>query len=222
MTFGDFEYNRTDSGIRIDKYTGSASSVNIPAQINGVPVTTIGNEAFRGCSSLKNALICNPDTGTSSAFDTHTDITYARFPKSLMKSAVFKNTLQNCRDDYSEIRYYQFLNNFFDKIRRLQNASNLPDAIRTSVKQIETLILSDRCTTAIFNGTDSILDDFITIQELQQKIKTNHVINLITLVNGVSQKKITNALKYIQPFNDEIAKIKVAAQENLRRFDRGK
>ena len=379
LRYGDFEYERTASGIRIDKYTGSASSVNIPAQINGIPVTSIGEDAlyrilyndipyiitsitipdsvtsigkrafgncksltsitipdsvtfigdetFINCESLTNITIpdsvtsigdcafcgCRsltsitiPDSVTSigdGTFDVCESLTSITIPDSVtsigkrafsscksltsitipdsvtsigdetfnwcesltsitipdsvtfignwafmycnsltsiiipdsvisigdetfdrcesLTTIYFPRSLKNklnffCNNYETKIHYYNFPTNFFPKINRLQNASNLPDDIRTSVKQLETLLHFDKYTSAMNSQVSKILDDFITIQELQQKIETHPVINLITLVNDVSQKKITNALKYIQPFKVEISKIKLAAKQNLR------
>lgn len=39
-------------GVTIYKYTGTDEVVEIPAEINGVPVTKIGSEAFFGCNNL--------------------------------------------------------------------------------------------------------------------------------------------------------------------------
>ena len=131
MTFGDFEYNRTDSGIRIDKYTRSASSVNIPAQINGVPFTFIGQEAFSECKSLTSVVI--PDSVTSiggfafldcssltsivipnsvtsiggSAFRKCESLKTIYFPRALMDVNGRDNTLKDFRNEYNDkIRYY--------------------------------------------------------------------------------------------------------------------
>lgn len=39
--------------LTIEKYTGAAEVVEIPAEINGVPVTEIGDDIFEGCENLK-------------------------------------------------------------------------------------------------------------------------------------------------------------------------
>jgi len=57
-TNGDFKYAELDDGtIGITKYVGNATEVTIPSEIDGKCVTTIGDDAFRGCSSLKNIVI---------------------------------------------------------------------------------------------------------------------------------------------------------------------
>ena len=48
----EFKYSRIDSGIRIDRYRGSAKCVTIPARIDNLPVISIGDSAFSGCWSL--------------------------------------------------------------------------------------------------------------------------------------------------------------------------
>ena len=51
--FGDFQYEVLDDGtIKIKKYTGSGTEVTIPGLVDGKSVTSIGDFAFSGCSSL--------------------------------------------------------------------------------------------------------------------------------------------------------------------------
>ena len=54
------ELTKDASGVRILKYNGSAKSVVIPAEIEGLPVKEIGRDAFRGNETLKRVTI--PDS----------------------------------------------------------------------------------------------------------------------------------------------------------------
>lgn len=45
-TYGDYEYSLNNNEITITGYTGSSMSIDIPANINGYPVTKIGERAF--------------------------------------------------------------------------------------------------------------------------------------------------------------------------------
>ena len=98
-TYGDFEYEVSYAGVRITEYNGSAEKVDIPAEIDGKSVTSIGgctfyyctyltsitipnsvmyieNQAFEGCTRLKSITI--PDSVTEieySAFSACTSLT---------------------------------------------------------------------------------------------------------------------------------------------------
>ena len=54
-----FTYTTNNGTVTITKYTGSGSIVNIPSTINGLPVTSIGDFAFWGCTSLNGITIPN-------------------------------------------------------------------------------------------------------------------------------------------------------------------
>ena len=53
----DFTYTTNNGTITISGYTGSGGSVAIPAIINGLPVTSIGDYAFNACASLTSVMI---------------------------------------------------------------------------------------------------------------------------------------------------------------------
>ena len=46
-----------DGTAEITKYIGSAESLEIPAELDGYTVTSIGKEAFKACSSLTSIII---------------------------------------------------------------------------------------------------------------------------------------------------------------------
>jgi hypothetical protein len=71
----DFSYTNTNGAITITGYTGPGGNVTIPSTIAGLPVTSIGDFAFMGNSSLTSATI--PDTVRSirdGAFDACTNL----------------------------------------------------------------------------------------------------------------------------------------------------
>lgn len=51
--YGDFTYTVLEDGsVEISKYTGAGGTVEIPEEIDGKKVTSIGYNAFYNCSSL--------------------------------------------------------------------------------------------------------------------------------------------------------------------------
>lgn len=56
----DFSYTTNQGAIVITRYTGAGEAVTVPAVIDGLPVTGIGNQAFLSAASLKNVTL--PDS----------------------------------------------------------------------------------------------------------------------------------------------------------------
>lgn len=65
LTAGDFEYQliNSDTEAEIIGYNCAGGDLAIPARLNGKPVTSIGDEAFRGCAALTSVVI--PDGVTT-------------------------------------------------------------------------------------------------------------------------------------------------------------
>ena len=90
-TYGDLEYSVLDDGtVEITDYNGSAKTVDIPEKVNGKSVTSIGNCAFRYCTSLKSITIPNSvmEIG-SSAFSGCSSLTSITIPNSVTEIDVY-------------------------------------------------------------------------------------------------------------------------------------
>ncbi|MBE6624991.1 MAG: TIR domain-containing protein [Ruminococcaceae bacterium] len=79
-----FEYTVSNGKVTITIYVGTSANVEIPSKIEGYPVTTIGSQAFYGCTSLTSVTI--PDSVTTignGAFWNCTSLTSVTIPDSV-------------------------------------------------------------------------------------------------------------------------------------------
>ncbi|SDB36726.1 Leucine rich repeat-containing protein [Ruminococcaceae bacterium FB2012] len=83
--YGDFEYTVLDDGTaEITKYNGTDAKVDIPGEIDGKKVTSIGEFAFSKCTSLTDIVI--PDSVkniSSNAFLRCKNLTIITIPESV-------------------------------------------------------------------------------------------------------------------------------------------
>jgi hypothetical protein len=77
----DYTYMTNNGKITITKYTGSGGAVTIPSEINGLPVTRIGQEAFYSCTNLTSVTMGNSVTSLGySTFENCSNLTSVTIP----------------------------------------------------------------------------------------------------------------------------------------------
>ena len=80
LVYGDYTYTVWNGAVTITGYTGKATDVVVPDEINGYEVTTIGHLAFSGCNNV--TAITLPNTLKEIGFCAFkgTQITYIKIP----------------------------------------------------------------------------------------------------------------------------------------------
>ncbi len=81
----DFSYVRTAAGMTITGYNGTAPAVSVPSVIEGVPVTAIGESAFRGSAVTSVDLPASVTEIDWFAFADCTALQYIAVPSSVTK-----------------------------------------------------------------------------------------------------------------------------------------
>ncbi len=85
-----FDYTTNNGTITITKYTGQGGAVTIPDTISGLPVATIGTNAFYRCDSLTNITIGTSVTSIeNSAFSSCHSLINVTIPNSLCSIGIY-------------------------------------------------------------------------------------------------------------------------------------
>ncbi len=95
-TYGDLKYSISNDQVTITGCSKSAVSVDIPASIEGYPVTSIENAAFKNCKSLTSANIPSSVSSIGSyAFENCTSLISVNIPSSVTSigSAAFSSCI---------------------------------------------------------------------------------------------------------------------------------
>ncbi len=73
---GQFSFTTNNGALTITGYSGAGGEVAIPSEVNGVPVTSIGEDAFNDCRSLSSVTVPNSVTSIGTyAFEFCTSLT---------------------------------------------------------------------------------------------------------------------------------------------------
>ena len=108
----------------------------------------------------------------------------------------------------SEVCPYEFIRD----IARLKNLPNITSELSALLNQLNILI-KENYVTELNDSVEKILDNIWTLQRKMLEITPR--INLIALVNTVSDKKITNALLFFHDFDNGISKIESGIKTDL-------
>jgi hypothetical protein len=91
----DFNYTTNNGTITLTKYTGSGGDVNIPDALNGLPVISIGTNAFSQVSRVTNVRIPNSVTSIEAwAFSACSNLTEVTIPDSV--SLIGNDAFNHC------------------------------------------------------------------------------------------------------------------------------
>jgi len=94
-TYLPYTYTINGGAVTITGYIGSGGAVTVPSTLNGLPVTSIGNDAFYQCASLTSVIIPSGVTNIGvGAFFSCTSLTSVTIPNTV--TSIGKFAFENC------------------------------------------------------------------------------------------------------------------------------
>jgi len=93
-TSGDWTYSVTDNQATITGYSGAGGAVEIPAEVDGVAVVKVGDEAFKNNTSVTSITIPDSVTSIGDGAFTASDLTSITIPDSV--TSIGDDTFFNC------------------------------------------------------------------------------------------------------------------------------
>ena len=116
-----FKYKRNETGVTITKVTDARGDVVIPFGIDDLPVTSIGDWAFAGCSRLTGMTIPDSVTHIGGAFEDCTKLMSVPCGKQkFLQHEAFR--LANVRDGQSSICQKTVCNGDVQKTTMTENS----------------------------------------------------------------------------------------------------
>lgn len=90
-----FNYTTSEGKVTITRYTGTSPSVTVPARIDGLPVSAIGESAFYDCFTLTRAVVEEGITSIGAySFVKCTNMAEITFPNSV--TTIDRNAFTHC------------------------------------------------------------------------------------------------------------------------------
>lgn len=106
LTNGDFIYEIVENQAVITAYSGTASTVTVPAQIDGYSVYSIGDAAFKDNETVNAVTVSNGVKSVgASAFENCTALSNITLPESIIhigEKAIYNTAFYNNRNNWKE------------------------------------------------------------------------------------------------------------------------
>ena len=181
-------------------------------------VKAIGYGAFTGCTALEFIVI--PDSVTelvNTPFVRCNKLTDIYLPETLSQGLEWEEFFSElCNDNNCNVHFYTIPYSIFLRIIKLKKERNLSPDVLDWLNQIERLMEANiNIDERVKNSVMTILNDIEKVHRLQEKIRTNSVFNLISLLNKVVENKMVNAAKYKERYTNDIAELTERVKENL-------